>query len=284
MFETQQLETLRDRSGGALASASQVAAALAACGFVTRYKKVQIPDEADRIEHTWFCDSRAQEANQLLNSARLITGPHALQTTAPEHPFLAGIYAVRNLQELVWWFQSPAHPPAAAKPSAAGRLCFLHQSIKSIPSIQSTDLIPIQWATTKPAHHIDIPGEIELAFAAAAVTCGFLPHPQLTGATHPRIAFPDASLTFEALRLDDFLSPEIPGSPQQQRHPFCFAVTACRYWLRYDQIEQTIRDRTYFVRSEFSERTAYIGSHILDEPGKEFADAREEYYDHLAAA
>ncbi len=278
IVETIQLEDIR-RGDTILHRAIDAAAALAAAGFRIRYKKIE-DTVRHRLEHAWFCDTSPQAVRDLLMRAAIPAGPDSLHERHPEHPILTGLTAIANLRALEAWMKAPGAIPAAVKVSTAGRLCRLTDRAPA-----GANLITALWAAgTAPEHHVEIRTPDDAAFTAAAITCGFLPHPRLTGPGVPHVHLADASLTFPGLRLQHFHQPQLPGAPAGDRHPFAYALTAALTWRQYILHETVARQRTLLLRSRYSDRTAMVSAEIMATHNGEARKARQEIEDHLAAA
>lgn len=273
MFQTQQIEDIIS-GGHRLARAVDAAAALSACGFAIRYKKLQNRTET----HTWFVDERVGEANELLLRTQIHSGPESLQVRNPEHPFLAGLYAVRSLRALRRWFAEPGLPPSAEKPSAVGRLLFL--ASRRAPD----DLMPLLWNGTEQAQHtITVRTPADEAFLAAAAVCGFPPRPRIYGDREPMLDCAAQSLTFPGLRLEHFYELDIPGAPAGGPHAFTVAVNACLVWQTCLNRMDKERRKTLLLRSRFSQRTALISAELYGDTSSHTSGARQQIDEHLAS-
>lgn len=277
-MQTLQIEDITTgRDNRRLYRSIEAAAALSACGFVVRHKKLEIPSRTtDGIVSTWFVDAGIDTAHDLLLRAAIVSGPESLVARSPEHPFLAGLWAIRSLQILTAWLADPATPPAAVKTTAAGRLCCLQRAAGP------ADLIPLVWAAERPASHVEIREESSLAFCAAAAVCGFLPYPRLTGDDCAHIHLPAASFTFAGLRLEHFHQTAVPGAPATDRHAFSYAVSAALTWIQFQRQADQQRRRTYLLKAKRTEKTALVSDALLDESNGEARKAREEIDEHLA--
>lgn len=280
LVSTIQLEDVRTARGSRLLfRAVDCAAALAVAGLKIRYKKVE-NTKTGGTDHTWFCDSAPSTVRDLLLRAAIHQGPESLADKFPGHPVLVGLWAVHTLRVLEAWFCRPGTVPAAVRISPSAALCAL---VEASPG--AGGLAGAVWASgSRPPHAVAVRVPEDAAFCAAAILCGFIPYPALTGPGVPHVHFANGSLTFPGLTLPDFLSRDIPGTPAGSRHPFTVALSAAVTWRRFVLHQERERRRTFLLRSDFGPRSAMISDQIMDESNGEARKAREEIEDHLASA
>jgi len=278
MHQTLQIEDIVTPDRLQMFAAVDAAAALCALGWKVRYKKQELRSDGGRLAHAWCLDAGLNEAQDLLRRTAITSGPESLLHRAPEHPFLAALFGIRAMRALVSWFSDPAHPPAAVKPAAAGRLCTLNA-----PRAPG-DLLPLVWLADQPSDDVAITTPQSAAFCAAAITVGFLPHPQLTGPDVPHLHFPAASFTFPGLLLTDFHKPEIPGAHADGAHPFRAALHGCLRWQQCIARERSERRRTVLMRALRGPGVAVVSSAIMDTEDPRFAPDRDKIALHLALA
>jgi hypothetical protein len=226
----------------------------------------------DGDDLTWFIDTDVPRAHDLLARWEMpADSPKFLLRTEPDSPFAAAMCALENLVALTDWGITGQAPYF----STGGR--FLKVAFGN-----GTSAFP---------QHLPVKAFMGFQHAAAIVTCGFVPWPELGAhGEHPLIAFAADSVTFPALRIDDIeracqpagLHPrELPGYPAEE-HPFFYALQAVLNLPGFLAAQTSAhRHPRVVIKSKNSPASVIASADLLREGRRDTAAFRDAVSRHL---